>query len=140
MNFILWLLITVLPIKSTDIKAVEYPKTVIDEKVIAMIQEELLITKVLDSIAIRESRNRYDVISPTMDFGKYQLNYLAHFGTYGICRGVNPYEFLKNPTLQERKARELMKLHISIMRQYGVKITEKKLHLSWFGIAYSLYN
>ncbi|NJL81224.1 MAG: hypothetical protein HC917_24965 [Richelia sp. SM2_1_7] len=79
----------------------------------------------------------YKLISPTSDYGKYQINQI-NFRYGGVCYGITFEEFLNSPMLQEYKARELMKLHIKIIKQYNLPITKERLHKSWFGIAYAL--
>lgn len=107
--------------------------------------EKSMINSVLDSIANRESgfnymgNKSYSLVSPTNDYGKYQLNGI-HWNYGGVCQGITYTTFLNNPELQEIKARELMALHIRILRSKGIKITTRKLHLSWFGIGVALYN
>lgn len=134
--FVLKSLNIVYPIKPIDIQESKNEFiTFINHKVKS--QEDKLIDKVLDSIAIRESRGNYKAVSPTADYGRYQLNQI-HFYS-GICKGITFQQFLNNPVLQEQKARELMKLHILLIKQKGLLITETRLHKSWFGIAYALY-
>jgi predicted RNase H-like HicB family nuclease len=107
--------------------------------------EKSMVNSVLDSIANRETRynvigdRAYKLISSTNDYGRWQINGV-HFLNGGICQGITYQEFLNSPALQEQKAKELMALHIRILRQYGQKITPRKLHLGWFGISVALYN
>ncbi len=105
--------------------------------------EEMLIEKVLDSISKRETKAHiypvacYKMISPTKDYGKYQINWI-HFSNGGLCYGINEGFFLSSPELQENIARKLMAVHIKIIKQYRLPITESRLHKSWFGIGYAL--
>lgn len=119
------------------IKEIVLPEIVIKP---VLSQEELLVEKVLDSIPKRETKfhlignKAYTLISPTLDYGKYQINWI-HFNAGGLCYGITYQEFLSNPKLQELKARELMDINIRYIKSRGLEVTEKRLHQSWFGIA-----
>lgn len=107
------------------------------------IKSSLLVETVLDSISKRESNfhiignKAYTLISSTNDYGKYQINGI-NFNKGGVCYGITYQQFLNNPQLQEVKTRELMNLHIKIIKQYGFTVSEERLHKSWFGISYAL--
>jgi hypothetical protein len=114
------------------------------EKIRATIHQMIennIIEESLEYIAYRESRNKYDVVSPTMDYGKYQINISNLYN-----HEINPYLFLKDSLKQEMFARKFMKIHIDIIKNpmynrfYYLPLTKQILINSWGGIGYAINN
>lgn len=125
------------PLKSKEIQRLEMSfSTKINDNVIAQYQEELLISKALEYLACRESGFNYRAISPTSDFGKYQIN-----SSNLYARGINPYQFLEVPYKQEEFARKFMKIHIKdylknpqVNIYWQKSINKEVLINSWAGV------
>lgn len=88
----------------------------------------------LDFLAYRESRNQWNVISPTLDYGKYQINHI-HLNRWHIDKD----NFLNDTTLQKYYAIKLMNEHKYYAEQWNIPFNTKTQIKSWSGIAYMLY-
>lgn len=130
--------------KVKEDKAKNYQVIVEEERVnypvYTYVCEDTLIEQVLVALYHQESitAGGYKAVgyntNGTVDYGKYQIN-----STNLYKYGINPYEFLNNPSHQEWFARFFMKVHIDFLKYHNKPIDFKRLKIAWGGIAYALY-
>ncbi len=139
--FGLWLITIMGIIPNIDLPEMKRPITVIDHKVMESIKQEIMINKALLFLACRESGFNYNAVSPTNDYGKYQIN-IANLRNYGI----DPKKFLKDSVQQEKFAKEFMKVHFNIIKNpnsnayWKHPVNYKVLINSWAGIGVVVNN